>query len=233
MTWPRSTAWSGRRRRSTRSIRAQTFLQTLAADPSHNAANSRCPACWRRKATSKPRSESRLNNSRPIPPTSPALEQLASILSDVGDASRLEPVVQRLVKEAPKNTWAHYYAASLFFIQDRLDLSLQAARNAVAIDPANAKAQNLLGACLASMGQNDAARAAFESSIKADPKEPGTYTNLATLELQTGQPRSRAEVLRRGTDDRSEQPGRTRRTGHDSRQVIPGANPLIGRIRGI
>ena len=34
------------------------------------------------------------------------------------------------------------------------------------------------------MGQTDAARTAFETSIKADPREPGTYANLATLELQ-------------------------------------------------
>jgi spermidine synthase len=116
----------------------------------------------------------------------PALEQLASVLSDIGDTARLEPVAARLVKEAPKNAWSHYYAASLFFLQNRPQLALQAARNAVAIDPTHAKAHNLVGAALASMGQNDAARTAFETSIKADPREPGTYTNLATLELQSG-----------------------------------------------
>jgi len=115
-----------------------------------------------------------------------ALEQLASVLSDAGDAARLEPVVARLVAEAPKNTWAHYYAGSLFFMQNRLDMAAQAARNAVSLDPANAKAQNLLGACLASMGQADGARAAFVASLKADPREPGTYVNLATLEIQAG-----------------------------------------------
>jgi Tfp pilus assembly protein PilF len=115
-----------------------------------------------------------------------ALEQLASVLSDAGDAARLEPVVARLVAEAPKNTWAHYYAGSLFFMQNRLDLAAQAARNAVSLDPANAKAHNLLGACLASMGQTDAARAAFDASLKADPRDPGTYVNLATLEIQAG-----------------------------------------------
>lgn len=116
----------------------------------------------------------------------PALEQLASVLSDVGDATRLEPVVARLVAEAPRNTWAHYYAGSLFFMQNRLDMAAQAARNSVSLDPGNAKAHNLLGACLASMGQADAARTSFEASLKADPREPGTYTNLATLELQAG-----------------------------------------------
>ena len=116
----------------------------------------------------------------------PALEQLASVLSDVGDAARLEPVVARLVAEAPRSTWAHYYAGSLFFMQHRLDLAVQAARNAVSLDPVNAKAQNLLGASLASMGQSDAARTAFLASLKADPRDSGTYINLATLELQAG-----------------------------------------------
>ncbi len=36
------------------------------------------------------------------------------------------------------------------------------------------------------MGNTDAARTAFEASLKADPRDPGTYTNLATLELQAG-----------------------------------------------
>lgn len=116
----------------------------------------------------------------------PALEQLASVLSDVGDAARLEPVVAKLVAEAPKNTWAHYYAGSLFFMQSRLDLATQAARHSISLDPTNAKAHNLLGACLASMGQTDAARSAFKASLKTDPREPGTYVNLATLELQAG-----------------------------------------------
>ncbi len=116
----------------------------------------------------------------------PALEQLASVLSDVGDAARLEPVVAKLMAEAPKNTWAHYYAGSLFFLQNRLDMAAQAARNSISLDPTNAKAHNLLGACLASIGQADAARAAFEASLRVDPRESGTYTNLANLELQAG-----------------------------------------------
>ena len=127
-----------------------------------------------------------LNLLQANPANVPALEQLASVLSDLGDAARLEPVAVRLVKEAPKNAWAHYYAASLFFLQQRPDMALQAARNAVAIEPGHAKAHNLIGAALASMGQRDSARAAFTTSLKADPREPGTYTNLATLELQSG-----------------------------------------------
>jgi spermidine synthase len=120
------------------------------------------------------------------PSNFPALEQLASILSDVGDGERLAPVVARMMVSAPGNTWSHYYAAALLFIQQRPADTLREARLAVTADPSNAKAHNLVGASLASLGDRDRARAAFEASLKADPKDPGTYTNLATLELQEG-----------------------------------------------
>ena len=167
---------------------AQTFLTRLAADPA------RIPA---RLALSRVlASQGNVNEAIRIPFTvlqaNPAnvaaLEQLASVLADAGDAARLEPVAVRLVKEAPRSAWSHYYAASLFFLQNRHDLALQAARNAVALDPSNAKAHNLIGACLATMGRRDEARTAFETSLRADPREPGTYTNLANLELQSGNP---------------------------------------------
>lgn len=163
----------------------QTRLTKFSQDPSHKAAQLALSRVLASQGNIEAAVRIPVDQLQANPADVPALEQLASILSDVSDTSRLEPVVQRLIKEAPKNSWAHYYAASLFFIQGRLDTALQAARNAVAIDPLNAKAHNLMGACLASMGQNDAARTAFETSIKADPKEPGTYANLATLELQS------------------------------------------------
>jgi tetratricopeptide (TPR) repeat protein len=116
----------------------------------------------------------------------PALEQLASILSDLGDVERMKPVVVRLRAEAPASEAAHYYAAALLFMEGRLDLALAEAQRAVALNPRHAKAQNLIGASLASMGQRDRARDAFLASIAIDPRDPGTYTNLATLEQQAG-----------------------------------------------
>ena len=163
----------------------QTKLTEFSVDPSHKAAQLALSRVLASQGNIEAAVRIPVDQLQANPADVPALEQLASILSDAGDARRLEPVVQRLIKEAPKNSWAHYYAASLFFIQGRLDTALQAARNAVAIDPSHAKAHNLMGACLASLGQNDAARTAFETSIKVDPKEPGTYANLGTLELQS------------------------------------------------
>jgi len=165
---------------------ARVLLARLASDPAHLAAK----MALSRLLASQGATDEAVRIPFSILQTEPgnvaALEQLASVLSDAGDAERLGPVVARLVREAPSNPWAHYYAASLFFIKDRPDQALQAARNAVSLDPNHAKALNLIGACLASMGQHDQARQAFTASIAADPREPATYTNLATLELQTG-----------------------------------------------
>ncbi|MDO8679778.1 MAG: fused MFS/spermidine synthase [Acidobacteriota bacterium] len=167
---------------------ARALLTRLASDPAHPGAK----LALSRLLASQGATDEAVRIPFSILQTEPgnvaALEQLASVLSDAGDAERLEPVVARLVREAPSNPWGHYYAASLFFLKDRPDQALQAARNAVSLDPNHAKALNLIGASLASMGQHDQARQAFTASIAADPREPGTYTNLATLELQTGNP---------------------------------------------
>jgi spermidine synthase len=117
-----------------------------------------------------------------------AFEQLASILSDLGDVERMRPVVARLRSIAPNSEAAHYYSAALLFMEQRLDLALAEARRVVAINPTHARAHNLIGASLASMGERDRAREAFLASLEADPRDPATYTNLATLEMQAGNP---------------------------------------------
>jgi spermidine synthase len=115
-----------------------------------------------------------------------ALEQLASVLGDTGDAERLEPVVARLRMEAPRSASTHYYAATLAYLQQRPDIAIGEAQAAIAADPLHAKAQNILGAVFAGLGQRDRARAAFSASLESDPHDPATYSNLATLEMEGG-----------------------------------------------
>jgi spermidine synthase len=115
-----------------------------------------------------------------------ALEQLASVLSDVGDLERMRPVVARLRAVAPSSEAAHYYSAALLFMEERVEPALAEARRVVAINPSHARAQNLMGACLASVGRRDEARTAFQASLESDAKDPATYTNLAMLETQAG-----------------------------------------------
>jgi spermidine synthase len=120
------------------------------------------------------------------PDSVPALEQLASVLSDVGDLERMRPVVARLRAVAPASEAAHYYSAALLFMEERVEPALAEARRVIAINPAHARAQNLMGACLASIGRREEARHAFQASLESDSKDPATYTNLAMLETQAG-----------------------------------------------
>ena len=199
----------------------QSRLTKLAADPTHKAAQLTLSRVLASLGQAEPAIRIATDQLAANPADFAALDQLASILVDAGDAVRLEPVAQRILHEAPKNTWSHYYAASLFFIRGQFDAALRAARNAVSLDPANAKAHNLVGACLASMGRTDDARAAFETSIKLDPREAGTYANLATLELHSGN-RDRAkkyfvEALVIDPDNRVAQDGLASLTPNSSR----------------
>jgi spermidine synthase len=123
------------------------------------------------------------------PNNAAALEQLASILSDVSDVERMRPVVARLRAIAPESEAAHYYSAALLFMENRVDLALNEARRVLSLNPRHSKAHNLMGACLASLGQREQARTAFKASLQANPRDPATYTNLATLELQAGNAR--------------------------------------------
>ena len=121
------------------------------------------------------------------------LEQLASVLADGGDLERLQPVVARLRQVAPGSEVTRYYAASLAFLQGQPQMSVAELDALVRENPTHALAQNLLGAALASLGDRDRARSAFEASLRADPLDAGTYTNLATLELESGNPRAAAQ----------------------------------------
>ncbi len=117
-----------------------------------------------------------------------ALEQLASVLADVGDRERLLPVVTRLRAVAPTADATRYYAASLLFMEGRTELAIGEARALVTGNPTHAKGYNLLGAALATAGRRDEAREAFQASLRADPRDPSAYTNLALLELEGGNP---------------------------------------------
>ena len=124
-----------------------------------------------------------------------ALEQLASIFSDVGDKERLLPVVARLRSVAPTADATRYYSASLLFLDGRTDQAIAEARVLVAANPTHARGHNLLGAALATAGRREAARDAFLASLKAEPHDPSTYTNLGLLELETGNRQSGLQRL--------------------------------------
>jgi Flp pilus assembly protein TadD len=115
-----------------------------------------------------------------------AVEQLASIFSDAGDAERLAPAVARLRAQALDRASTHYYSATLAYLQQRPDVAIREAEAALNLDRGHAKAQNVLGAALAGVGERDRARTAFRAALAADPRDPAAYSNLAVLELESG-----------------------------------------------
>jgi Flp pilus assembly protein TadD len=59
--------------------------------------------------------------------------------------------------------------------------------------PDHARAHGLLGAACATLGEPECARAAFEASIRANPRDPATYVNFGTFQLQTGNAQAATE----------------------------------------
>ena len=120
-------------------------------------------------------------------PDSPrGLESLASILGDAGDADRLRPVVTRMQEIHPEREETVYYAALASFLGGDLPDAIARAREVIRVNPHHAAAHNLMGAANATLGFRDRAREAFRASLDADPRDPGTYTNLAVLEMESG-----------------------------------------------
>jgi spermidine synthase len=115
-----------------------------------------------------------------------ALEQLASVFADLGDAGQLEPVAAQLRSEYPDRASGHYYAAASRFLRSEFAEALSLAQQAVALNPSYSQAQNLIGAIHANLGEHAAAREAFEAALRFDPRDSATYTNLGLLELTSG-----------------------------------------------
>jgi tetratricopeptide (TPR) repeat protein len=61
--------------------------------------------------------------------------------------------------------------------------------------PEHARAQNLIGAARATLGRRDCARAAFDASLRANPRDASTYFDLGQFCLQSGSPQKAADCF--------------------------------------
>ena len=119
-------------------------------------------------------------------PDPAALEQLASLYSDAGDAPNLDAVAQTLRHAFPNSRGAHYYTAASQFLHQDLPAAGRSIQLAIAADPKFAPAHNLAGAIQATEGNVDAARTAFRAALSLDPRDAATYANFGVLELSHG-----------------------------------------------
>ncbi len=128
-------------------------------------------------------------------PDPAALEQIASLYSDAGDAANLDAVADTLRHFFPNSRGAHYYTAAAQFLHQDLAAAARTIQLAIAADPRFAPAQNLAGAIQATEGNVDAARNAFRAALSLDPRDPATYTNFGVLELSHGHAPEAADLF--------------------------------------
>jgi Flp pilus assembly protein TadD len=121
-----------------------------------------------------------------IPAKPEALEQLASVLADSGDAAALDAVVVRMRAAAPNRPATGYYAGVAALLHGRADESAAIAERVIAADKTYAPVYDLLGAAYTKLSQTEKARTAFETSLTFDSRDSTAYTNLGLLALAEG-----------------------------------------------
>jgi spermidine synthase len=122
-------------------------------------------------------------------------EQLASILADAGDADRLMSLADAILARFPRRSEARYYRATALFLKERTAEAIDEARRFLAERPDHARAQALLGAACAAVGQRDCAADAFNAALRANPRDPSTYVNLGVFRLQSADPAAAASYF--------------------------------------
>src|SRR5262249_28759404 len=87
------------------------------------------------------------------------------------------------------------YQATALYLNGRTADAVNVARQVVAISPGHARAQSLLGAACAAIEQRDCAHAAFDASIRGNPRDPSGYVNAGTFQLQIANPSAAADYF--------------------------------------
>jgi tetratricopeptide (TPR) repeat protein len=124
-----------------------------------------------------------------IEPESPyPLEQLASILADVGDSARLQPVAEALMTRFPGREDSRYYNATSLFLRNRMAEAQAETSRLLALNPKHARGHNLRGILCATAKDLSCARSAFDASLKLNPRDASVYTNLGNIHLELGNP---------------------------------------------
>jgi len=120
---------------------------------------------------------------RIAPGSAAAAEQLASLYSDMGRVGDLEDAVAALRRTAPDAAPTLYYEAALAFLHQQFGDAVTLANRAMAADPGYAAVYDLAGAALLKLGNLEAARTAFETSLRYNAHDSSAYANLGLVEL--------------------------------------------------
>ena len=106
----------------------------------------------------------------------------------LGGLSSIQTQLSPLLEAFPGRSQPLYFHASALFMKGHAEEAAAEVRQIVSRNPRHARAQILLGAACATLGQRDCAQAAFQASLDADARDPSTYVNLGLFRLQIGDP---------------------------------------------
>jgi spermidine synthase len=124
-----------------------------------------------------------------------AAEQLASVFADLSDGERLSSLSDAMMARFPDRTDSTYYRATALFLSGKTEDAAALARRLVDAHPEHARAQGLLGAACAALGRRECAKAAFDASIRGNPRDPSGYINAGAFQLQMANPSSAADYF--------------------------------------
>jgi len=120
-----------------------------------------------------------------LDPANPdARQQLAAVAAELGDAARLEPMVEVMVQDDPERADTLYYRAVLHSLRGEFRDAVDVGERGAAADPRHARVRSLLGAAFVNLGLRDRARAAFQASLAADPRDPSALVTFGMFELE-------------------------------------------------
>src|SRR5262245_28477625 len=88
---------------------------------------------------------------------------------------------RQVLQSEPAHADALYYLASAHCAQDQFSQGLDLARRAIAANPGDQRAHNLLGRALNRLGRNDEALASFSEAVRLQPDFAEAFGNRANV----------------------------------------------------
>jgi Flp pilus assembly protein TadD len=123
------------------------------------------------------------------------LEQQAGGLGNLGE-QRLAAVAGTLMRRFPTREDSRFYQATALFLENRHTEAERAIGLLVDAHPRHARALNMRGIICAARRDQACAIAAFEASLRLDPRDSAVYVNLGNVHLERGDVEAAAELFR-------------------------------------
>lgn len=122
-----------------------------------------------------------------VPMSAEDLDLLAEICTALGEPSLAVRALQRLSRAAGRDAALCRRLGAAWLSLGSVDEAIGVLRDAVALEPANARGQNNLGQALLRAGQRAEAMRCYAQALAVDPTYAPAHNNLGVMHAQAGQ----------------------------------------------